>query len=139
MKRRNLCNCAIITGIFLIPFFSVAQKVTETKLLGCWKLNRFEFLTPVNDSAAVVNASKNYISCFETNGRFVTKQKTKTGEKLIGTGTYKIDADGRTIHQQRDLQDEEDTDEPAEVVLITDQKLDIKTGDVIMHLERVRN
>ena len=113
-----------------------AQVATEAKLLGCWEISRFEFLEPMEDSLDLINGSKGHTICFEKNGKFNAKQVIGKDETPIGTGTYSIDADGKTLHQKRDA-DDGGIDEPGEVVSVTESQLALKAHNLIMHLRRV--
>lgn len=125
----------LVLGI-LTQQIAVAQVATEAKLLGCWELSRFEFLEPMEDSLDLVNGSRGHTICFEKNGKFSAKQVTGKTETPIGTGTFSIDADGKTLHQKRDV-DDGGVDEPGEILLLTDDELKMKAEKIIVHLRRV--
>lgn len=122
--------------LFSTRLNSEAQIANEEKLLGCWKVSKSEFLKPAEDSADLTTSMKNYISCFEKEGKFITKIKTKNGEKIIGTGTYHIGSDGKTIYQKRNSEDN-GIDSPGEVVILNDQELAIKADNVILHFMKL--
>lgn len=125
----------VMVGLFIhTALFS--QKYKSGDMIGCWAVKRFEFLQSRNDSMNIINSSKGYIICFEANGKFVTKQKTGNGEKVIGDGTYNMEADGKTLNQKRNGADEGE-DEPAEIVRLTDRELAMKVDGMVMHLEKV--
>ena len=136
-QHSSLKFIIILASIFFTQTNLSAQKVTEAKLLGCWAIKRFEFLQPMPDSSSIINESKGYIVCFEVNGKFITKQKTGDNDKLIGDGTYSIDPDGKTLHEKRNAQDDGE-DEPAEIVVLTNNELALKVDVMIIHLERVK-
>jgi hypothetical protein len=138
MKQYNICRIALM---LLAPLFChstvKAQKLTEEKLLGCWKLTSIEFLKPTKDSQELINSAKNIVTCFEKNGKFTTKFKTGNSEEIVGTGSFSIAADGKTINQKRDA-DDGGIDDPAEVTIINDRELSFKVeGEVILHYVRL--
>ncbi|MEO8771826.1 MAG: hypothetical protein ABI402_17145 [Ferruginibacter sp.] len=136
MNRTYFIKYFLIVISFSTQLSSHAQIATEEKLLGCWKMSKFEFLKPVKDSADLISSMKNYISCFEKNGKFTTKIKTKNGEKPVGTGIYSIGADGKTIYQKRNAEDD-GVNSPGEVVFLTERELAIKIDNVILHLVKI--
>ena len=135
MKHNYLHFFVIISLVLFSHAVLIAQKGPEAKLIGCWEVNKFEFLQPVDDSLDLIKASKGYITCFESNGKFITKQKKGNVERVIGTGTYQLDADGKTIHQKRDIEDSTGDDD-AEIMILDHEAFVIKVGNVIMHFKR---
>ena len=137
MKHLPILKFATVlffASIFHFPL--MAQKVTEEKLLGCWKIKSVEFLQTNKDSLALINNIKGIITCFENNGKFTIKMKTGEKVEIVGTGTFNIDADGKTINQKRDA-DDNGVDEPAEIVKVSDQELSFKVSEMIFHFERI--
>ncbi len=136
MKSPYTIKFFIIFILIVSSYLNVkAQIVTEEELLGCWTVSRLEFEQSIEDSIELINQTKSYITCFQTNGIFIGKQKVDKGEKIIGTGTYKI-VDGKTIYQKRDTQ-EDIINELGEVLLINDQELVIKADIIIFHFVRI--
>jgi hypothetical protein len=114
----------------------IAQNATEDKLLGCWKVKSVEFPKTSPESDEMANSAKGMITCFEKKGKFTTKFRENNKEIIIGTGTFKIDTDGKTIIQKRDAEDG-DVDAPGEIIKINEKEFSIKVEDVILHFERL--
>ncbi len=129
----------VVSIVFLVlgvQFSLMAQKLTEEKLNGCWKIKSIEFLHPTEDSAEIIKSAKGIITCFDKNGKFVTKIKTDDSEQIIGTGSFSIGADGKTVSQKRDV-DDGGIDEPAEANMVNDNEITFKVEQLILHYERI--
>ncbi len=114
----------------------IAQKLTEEKLLGCWKIKSIEFLQANKDSAELTKNIKSIFTCFEKNGKFTTKLKNEVDVQIIGTGTFNISADGKTLTQKRGA-DDGGIDESAEVVMVSNEEVSFKILQMIFHFERI--
>ncbi|MFT3912296.1 MAG: hypothetical protein QM737_22910 [Ferruginibacter sp.] len=128
-----------VTGLFFTFIFHstlIAQKATEEKILGCWKIKSIEFLEINKDSMNLINSTKGIITCFEKDAKFTTKLKSGTDVQIVGTGTYSISADGKTFNQKRDA-DDGAVDEPAEIVKFNDKEVSFKISKMILHFERL--
>lgn len=136
MKKKHFIKYLFTIILFLISFNLLAQITSKEKLSGCWKVNKFEFLSPVEDSAELVTGMKNYIICFEMGGKYITKINIKNIEEIIGTGTYHISSDGKTIYQKRNS-DDNGIDSPGDVVILNDRELAIKADKVILHFVKL--
>lgn len=136
MKQKYFIEYFLTVILFYMHFTSQAQIATEEKLLGCWKVKKIEFLKPIEDSADFITGMKNYISCFEKDGKYVSKINSKNGEKVIGTGTYNVGSDGKTIYQKRNTKDNGD-DSPGEVLILNDRELALKVDNIILHLQKI--
>lgn len=137
MKQNYSAKMITVFALILISHTNLmAQKFKAEDLNGCWKFGRIEFLEPMPDSLNFLKETKNYIVCFEGNGKFITKQKTSSGERVLGDGTFNLEADGKTITQKRNATDGE-VDEPGEIVLLTNKELAIKADMMIIHFERM--
>lgn len=113
-----------------------AQIATEEKLLGCWKFSKLDNPEPEEGSKQMDDEMKGHTVCFEKNGKFSARKVIGDQVTPIGTGTFSIRADGKTIDQKRDA-DDGGIDESGEVVALTEDLLSIKFGSMIMHLKRV--
>ena len=120
----------------LFHFNLLAQKATEDNILGCWKVKSVEFTKSSPESDEMANGAKGMITCFEKKGKFTTKLRENNKDIIIGTGTFKIDSDGKTIHQKRDV-DDGDIDALGEIIKFNDREFSIKVEDVILHFERL--
>lgn len=138
MKHINIIKFYLSIILFSIDFSSKGQIITIEKLLGCWKTNKLEFLKSAEDSTQLITSVHNYISCFDQKGKFNTRLLTKNGENFLGSGTYTIDQDGKTIYQKRDIKDN-GVDSVGEVTILNDRELVIKVEDVIIHLTKIKN
>ena len=56
----------------------------------------------------------------------------------MGTGTYKISLNGKTITQKRDA-DDGGVDAPGEIVKMNSKEFSIKVENVILHFEKKRD
>lgn len=136
LMERNLISKLIFSIIILLVFAfdAVAQKVTAEKLVGCWEIKSIEFLQPMEDSIDMINNTKGLITCFTKDGKFVTKRKEDKGFQIVGTGTFDIRPDGKTI-DQKNAASNNSVDESAEVLIRTDQKISFKVKEFILNYE----
>ncbi len=102
----------------------VAQKENTTKILGCWILKKMEFTEPKMMSADLQEEAKNSQICFSAGGTFTTTKPGK-GKSPI-TGTYQIGADGTTLIEKRD-KNEEGVDDDATIAVLNEQELVLET------------
>lgn len=136
MNQKHFFKYFLTIILFSIHLNVWAQITTEEKLLGCWKVSKFEFIKPVEDSANLITGMKNFISCFEKDGKFVTKINANNDKKIIGTGTFNIGSDGKTIYQKRNTE-ENGVDSAGEIVILNDKELAIKVDNVVIHLVKI--
>lgn len=107
-----------------------AQTNSETKLLGKWAFDRYEFLHTGADTSAMKKESRGLILSFERGEKFTTKKKLSAIETIVGTGTYTLSANGKYLYQNG---------EELEIILLDEKELVIKVPDaVIMHLRRLK-
>ena len=137
MKKFKVAIVLVITILFHSNL--LAQNATEDKVLGCWKVKSVEFIKSSSNSDEMANGAKGMITCFDKGGKFTTKFRENNKEIIIGTGKFKIEADGKTINQKRDVDgDDDETDAPGEIIKINDREFSIKVEDVILHYERLK-
>ncbi len=115
------------------------QTVTEKDLLGCWEISEMRTEDGKTLSINDLNGPGTFIACFLENGKTVSKviDGGKTSE--LGTGTFSILEDGKTIRQKRDIADqtglEEDID--MEIQSIDAGSIHFKGGGIIMVMKRM--
>jgi len=99
---------------------TVAQEDHAKKILGCWIFQKIEY-TVAMDTAEDTSPAPNSIKvCFEAGGKYTT---TVIGTNDTLTGTYEFSADGKTIIQKRDIQQDGITDENAAIAFPTADSL----------------
>ena len=101
MKKFKVAIVVVITILFHSNL--LAQNATEDKVLGCWKVKSVEFIKSSSNSDEMAKGAKGMITCFDKGGKFTTKFRENNKEIIIGTGKFKIEADGKTINQKRDV------------------------------------
>ncbi len=109
------------------------QETNKIKILGTWNFDKVEFIIEVDakDSIDMINESKGVMVTFKEGNKFVTKQKTEDGIKLVESGNYRLTADGKYVLQNG---------EQVEIVELNDEKLVLKIKDaLIMHFKRALN
>ena len=112
--------------------------LVTTLFPGCWKVKFVEFLEPSEDSALTVDMATKMVTCFDKNGKFITKMVEGKDQIIVGTGTYKISLNGKTITQKRDA-DDGGVDAPGEIVKMNSKEFSIKVENVILHFEKKRD
>ncbi len=127
--------------IFLLFFGTIslhAQQSNSEKIIGCWKIKSVEIIEEMDKEEAeeIRNGALGMIICLDGKGKFSTTMPPEKGGAVVGTGIYKLEADGKTLTQSRDVEDE-DVDLPAEIIKLTDKSLSLKIEYMIIHYERV--
>lgn len=109
----------------------MAQQTNAQKIMGCWSLSKMEFNDPANYNEQIAKDALKHVICFE-NGKFTT---TKVGTNEVMRGVYSISADGKTISQSREESDE-GIDDDAQIILLDDKKLQLKSTFVTLYFDR---
>ena len=141
MKSFRTFKVAAILFLFILLHSDLpAQNSTEDKLPGCWKVKSVEFIKSTENADEIANEAKAMITCFEKNGKFTTKFLENDKEIIVGTGTFKIGSDGKTIQSKRDVDaaDDDGTDAPGEIIKINEREFSIRVEDIILHYERLK-
>jgi len=111
----------------------VAQQEHAAKIVGCWILNKMEFTDPETKSADLEKEAKNAVICFSAAGKFTT---TKAGNgKAPIIGTYHLSADGKTLIEARDKNDE-GVDDNATIAVLNEKELVLETEFGKMYFAR---
>ena len=107
----------LLLTILLTPIArTLAQEDQAKKILGCWVFQKIEY-TVATDKAEDNSPAPNSIKvCFEAGGKYTT---TVLENNSTLTGTYSFSADGKTIIQKRDIQQDGTTDENAAIAFPT--------------------
>lgn len=118
--------------LLLIGGFTYSQSITEKDLEGCWKL-----VSIVSDGSALIDDdnSEIVVTCFEGGGKFLTKEIGEGKESIIGTGNYRILPDGKTIVQDRGV-DDGGIDADMMVSSFSNDQLTFVSGNVTMKYKR---
>ncbi|WNM18800.1 lipocalin family protein [Flavobacterium capsici] len=130
MNTKHLL-CSLL--VLLVTATTFAQKSNAEKILGCWVLKKMEFSNPANDAPELSEEAMNSYVCFEKDGTFTTRLGGNESE--VVKGKYQISADGKTLTQSRDIQDE-GNDEQAEISVLDDTKLELKLEFGVMYFVR---
>ena len=129
------------TIVFLLFFGTIslnAQQNKSEKIVGCWNIKSVEIIEEMvkEEAEEIRNGALGMIICLDAKGKFSTSMPPEKGGVLVGTGVYKVEADGKTLTQSRDA-DDDDVDLPAEIIKLTDKNLSLKIEYMIIHYERV--
>lgn len=114
----------------------VAQKENATKIVGCWILNKMEFADPKMKQADLEKEAKNAVICFSAEGKFTTTKPSNAQSPI--TGTYQISADGKTLIEARDKNDE-GVDDNATIALLNEHELVLETEFGKMYFGRKKD
>lgn len=112
---------------------SFAQQSNAEKVLGCWVLKKMEFSNPNEKTPELSEENMNTYVCFEKDGTFTTR--LGGNESDVVKGKYQISADGKTLTQSRDIQDE-GNDEQAEITVLNDKAMELKLEFGVMYFVR---
>jgi hypothetical protein len=110
---------------FLLLFVctnSIAQSTNTQKIIGCWKITKFEFKTKTENSSELIKDVINTEICFDSKGNFTTK---KVKEKSIVYGKFNLSEDGKTLFQSSHIENN-DLEEIAEIEVLNEKTLIIK-------------
>jgi len=124
-------NRTLLLAVFatMISLTAYSQQSNQTKIIGTWTFDMFDFLKPDNDSLNLIKDATGITITFENGDQYSTKKTIGNNITDIETGTYSISADGKTITQQG---------EQGEIVTLTDLELVMKVDDqIVIHLKRV--
>ena len=126
---------------FILSFLfgAKAQPFTEKDLAGCWEIKEVriedkEQVLNVND----LNGPGIFITCFMPGGKFVSKVEDDGKTRELGTGSYSILKDGKTLQQSRDLTDDSEygEDVDGEIVSIESGIMLLKSGNTTMKMQK---
>ena len=115
----------VITLIGLSYRVNVQKKIDTTKLLRSWYLEKHVFLEPCNDSVNIRNESVGSIVIIKKGNSFVTKRRVGELLKVIDTGTYSLDVEGKHFYQN-DLE--------FEIIELTEELFVIRSDEASVEL-----
>ena len=124
-------NRTLLLAVFatMISLTAYSQQSNQTKIIGTWAFDKFDFLKPDSDSLNLIKDATGITITFENGDQYSTKKIIGNNVTDIETGTYSISSDGKTITQQG---------EQGEIVTLTDLELVMKVDDqIVIHLKRV--
>ncbi len=124
-------NRTLLLAVFatMISLTAYSQQSNQTKIIGTWTFDKFDFLKPESDSLNLIKDATGITITFENGDQYSTKKIIGNNVTDIETGTYSISSDGKTITQQG---------EQGEIVTLTDLELVMKVDDqIVIHLKRV--
>nr|WP_294778002.1 hypothetical protein [uncultured Flavobacterium sp.] len=119
--------------VILTTTTATAQKENAQKILGCWVFKKIEYPSNIDIPKDGSPLPDSVTVCFETEGKYTT---TMVGSTEVMTGTYQISEDGKTITQQRDIQEEGTIDEDASIEFPDDNKIILKLEFAQLFFER---
>jgi hypothetical protein len=128
--KKTIC-LTILLAVFatLLSNNVFSQQTNQTKIIGTWTFDKFDFLKPESDSLHLIKDAMGMTITFGKEGKYSTTQGIGDKVKDVETGTYSISSDGKTITQQG---------QNAEIIILTDQELAMKVDDeIVIHLKRV--
>ena len=115
----------VITLIGISYRVNAQKKIDTTKLLGSWYLEKHVFLEPCNDSVNIRNESVGSIVIIKKGNSFVTKRRVGELLKVIDTGTYSLDVEGKHFYQN-DLE--------FEIIELTEELFVIRSDEASVEL-----
>jgi hypothetical protein len=122
--------------LFVIVFMKLddpkAQSIDTSKILGCWEIEKMEFLEKAENQTEIEGSSKGFVTCFEKEGNFTTK--IKTAGPIIGSGTYHFVEGGKFIVQESGNTGES----KGEIIRLDKEQFILKTpaGNILLHFKR---
>jgi uncharacterized membrane protein len=125
-------NTIIAFLLFFVCTNSIAQNTNSQKIIGCWKVTKFELKTEIENSSEIINEAINNEVCFDAKGNFIT---TNTEDRTITNGTFNLSEDGKTIFQKSN-NEINDVGENAEIELLNEKNLIIKSDYFTMSFEK---
>jgi hypothetical protein len=123
----------LILFILLITTTSLAQKENAQKIQGCWVFKKMVAPASANIPQESMPPADSITVCFEANGKYTS---TMTNNTAPITGQYQISADGKTITQQRDVQEENTFDEDASIEFPNENSIILKLEYAHLYFER---
>lgn len=120
---------------FLLLFVctnSIAQSNNTQKIIGCWKITKFELKTKTENSSELIKDVINTEICFDSKGNFTTK---KVKEKSIVYGKFNLSEDGKTLFQSSHIENN-DLEENAEIEVLNEKTLTLKGDYFTMIFEK---
>lgn len=112
---------------------TLAQKENAQKIQGCWVFKKMVAPASANIPQDSMPPADSITVCFEANGKYTSTMANNTAPI---TGQYQISEDGKTITQQRDVQEEYSVDEDATIEFTTDNKVILKMEFAHLYFER---
>ncbi|WP_460577048.1 hypothetical protein [Flavobacterium koreense] len=118
--------------LFFVCTNSIAQSTNSQKIIGCWKVTKFELKTEIENSSEIIKDAINNEVCFDAKGNFIT---TNAEDKTIGNGTFNLSEDGKTIFQKSN-DENNDIGGNAEIELLNEKTLILKSDYFTMSFEK---
>ena len=115
----------IFTGlvlVFALPAFG--QQTNQERIQGTWRFEKLELAKAYPDSAKVMNELKDVIFRFEKTTLFISGNE-KISPGINKSGPYKLDGDKLIIGE-----------DPAEILLLDDKQLRIRTLQGILYFNK---
>lgn len=121
--------------LFFVCTNSIAQNTNSQKIIGCWKVTKFELKTEIENSSEIIKDAINNEVCFDAKGNFIT---TNAEDKTITNGTFNLSEDGKTIFQRsnNEINDIDIIDENAEIEVLNEKTLILKSDYFTMSFEK---
>jgi hypothetical protein len=123
----------LILLILFTTTTSLAQKENAQKIQGCWVFKKMVTPATVNIPKESMPPADSITVCFEANGKY-TSTMANNPEPI--TGQYQVSEDGKTITQQRDVQEEYSVDEDAAIEFPTENTIILKLEHTHLYFER---
>lgn len=90
---------AALFGLALAANAQSINKPNPDDLLGSWGLSKQVFLIPSDDSTEIRKGNEGIILSFTQKGTFTTKQRAGNTILTLGTGSYSVSEDGKSLIQ----------------------------------------
>ncbi len=123
----------LILLILFTTTTSHAQKENAQKIQGCWVFKKMVAPASANIPQESMPPADSITVCFEANGKYTSTMANNTAPI---TGQYQISADGKTITQQRDVQEENTFDEDAAIEFTNENSVILKLEYAHLYFER---
>jgi len=112
--------------VFLVVGGSSFAQLPQEKILGNWKLEKFEFEKPSRDSQRIEKELENVTIRFDRDCVIISKMKNGV-EQFIKSGSYSIDGDKLTLGKDQ-----------APVLLLNSEQLKIKVpGQGVLYFLKI--
>lgn len=123
----------LILFILFTTTTSLAQKENAQKIQGCWVFKKMVAPASANIPQESMPPADSITVCFEANGKYTS---AIVNNPILLTGQYQVSADGKTLTQQRDIQEEYTVDEDATIEFTSENAVILKLEQAHLYFER---
>jgi hypothetical protein len=123
----------LILFILFTTTTTLAQKENAQKIQGCWVFKKMVAPASANIPKESMPPADSITVCFEASGKYTS---TIVNNPILLTGKYQVSEDGKTLTQQRDLQEEYTVDEDATIEFTSENAVILKLEQAHLYFER---